>query len=59
MRAADYNLSPSQFVEVNDRVQHRSLAEIIADLRQARKEREKADIELDGILSKPNLDSGG
>jgi type I restriction enzyme M protein len=50
-RAADYNLSPSQFVEVNDRVKHRPLAEILADLQAARVEREKADKELSTVLS--------
>jgi type I restriction enzyme M protein len=42
-RAADYNLSPSQFVEVNDRVKHRQLVEILADLRAAGVEREVFD----------------
>ena len=32
VRAADYNLSPSQFVEVNDAVQHRPLADILVGL---------------------------
>jgi hypothetical protein len=31
IRAADYNLSPSQFVEVNDKVNYRPLSEILAD----------------------------
>ena len=31
-READYNLSPSQFVEVNDRQKHRPIPEILADL---------------------------
>jgi type I restriction-modification system DNA methylase subunit len=42
-RAADYNLSPSQFVEVNDKATHRLLSEILADLKKARVERERAD----------------
>ena len=43
IRAADYNLSPSQFVEVADRVEHRALGEIMANLEAARGERERAD----------------
>jgi type I restriction enzyme M protein len=50
-RDADYNLSPSQFVEVNDKAQHRAIAEILADLNFARVEREKADDELSAILA--------
>jgi type I restriction enzyme M protein len=49
---ADYNLSPPQFVEVNDRQKHRPISEILADLAQARLEREKADEHLDEILNK-------
>jgi type I restriction enzyme M protein len=56
IRAADYNLSPSQFVEVNDRVQHRPLVDILADLAVARAERERADAELAGVLAKLGLD---
>ncbi len=55
VRAADYNLSPSQFVEVNDRAQHRPLNEILADLKAARAEREGADIELNAVLEKLGL----
>ncbi len=57
VRAADYNLSPSQFVEVGDRAIHRPLSEIVADLRLARQERDRADQELDYILSKLDLDT--
>ncbi len=52
IRAADYNLSPSQFVDVADRVQHRSLAEILADLAVAREERERADADFESVLSR-------
>jgi len=52
VRAADYNLSPSQFVEVNDRVQHRPLPDILADLETARTEREAADKKLNRVLKK-------
>ena len=55
-RADDYNLSPSQFVEINDRAIHRPLAAILADLHTARLERERADAELALVLSKLGLD---
>ncbi len=55
VRAADYNLSPSQFVEVNDQVQHRPLADILADLAVVRAEREQADAELAGVLARLGL----
>ena len=51
-RNADYNLSPSQFVDVNDKVVHRSLKEIMADLAIAKTKREEADIALDTFLDK-------
>jgi type I restriction enzyme M protein len=57
-RAADYNLSPSQFVEVNDRVKHRELKAIIADLGATRIEREKADSELAAVLTRLGLEDG-
>lgn len=55
LRAADFNLSPSQFVEVGDRAQHRQLSGILADLAIARAEREHADKELAEILSQLGL----
>jgi type I restriction enzyme M protein len=55
VRAADYNLSPSQFVDVNDRAEHRPLAEILADLAKARAERERADATLNAILASLGL----
>lgn len=57
-RASDYNLSPSQFVEVNDRATHRPLAVIVADLETARRERELADVELARVLQPLNLNGG-
>ena len=54
-RAADYNLSPSQFVEVNDQVQHRGLKVILSDLQEARTKREQADAELNEALAKLGL----
>ena len=57
LRAADYNLSPSQFVEVADRVEHRPLSEILADLAVARGERERADVALAEALAKLGLEN--
>lgn len=55
-RKADYNLSPSQFVEVHDAVVHRPLREIFADLEAARVERERADLDLKEIFLKLRLE---
>ena len=49
-RKTDYNLSPSQFVDVGDKVEHRSVYEILADLTEARIAREKADKMLEDVL---------
>ena len=49
-RKTDYNLSPSQFVDVGDKVEHRSVYEILADLTEARIAREKADKMLEEVL---------
>jgi type I restriction enzyme M protein len=49
--AADYNLSPCQFVEVEERVTHRPLSDILEDLAVARVERERADVELERTLN--------
>ena len=46
----DYNLSPSQFVDVGDKVEHRPMNEILADLTEARITREKADSALEDVL---------
>lgn len=54
-RAADYNLSPSQFVETGERIAHRALDEILIDLAVARIERERADDDLEQVLDKLNL----
>lgn len=51
-RVADYNLSPSQFVEVNDREKHRPIPKILRDLESAKMEREQADIALASVLDK-------
>jgi type I restriction enzyme M protein len=55
-RATDYNLSPAQFVEVNDRIHHRPLTDILIDLESARIEREQADKALNDILKKLTVD---
>ena len=49
-RKTDYNLSPSQFVDVGDKVEHRSVNEILADLTEVRVAREKADRNLENHL---------
>ena len=49
-RKTDYNLSPSQFVDVGDEVEHRPISEILADLTEARIAREKADKTLEDVL---------
>ena len=54
-RKPDYNLSPSQFVDVEDKVEHRSLYEIVADLVEANITREKADTILANQLTRLGL----
>ena len=51
----DYNLSPSQFVDVGDKVEHRPVNEILADLTEARIVREKADNALEDMLARLGL----
>ena len=51
----DYNLSPSQFVDVGDKVEHRPVNEILADLTEARIAREKADKALEDVLAQLGL----
>jgi len=55
VREADFNLSPSMFVEISDRATHRPLTEILGDLARVRSEREQYDTELVRILSALNL----
>lgn len=50
VQAADYNLSPSQFVETGDRATHRPLALIRDELQTARETREAADARLAALL---------
>ena len=58
-RKTDYNLSPSQFVDVGDKVEHRSVYEILADLTEARIAREKADRNLEDYLTQLGLHGEG
>ena len=51
----DYNLSPSQFIDVGDKVEHRPVNEILADLTAARIAREKADNALEDVLARLEL----
>ena len=55
----DYNLSPSQFVDVGDKVEHRPVSEILADLTEARITREKADKTLEDVLIRLGLNGEG
>ncbi len=52
----DYNLSPSQFVDVGDKVEHRPVNEILADLTEARVAREKADQALEDVLTRLGIE---
>ena len=54
-RKTDYNLGPSQFVDVGDRVEHRSVNEILTELTEVRIAREKADRTLDNLLMQLGL----
>lgn len=56
VRGADYNLSPSQFVQINGKAEHRPVGEILADLRDAGIERKEADVELALVLARLGLD---
>ena len=51
----DYNLSPSQFVDVGDAIVHRPVNDILADLTDARLAREKADNALEEVLGQLEL----
>ena len=58
-RKTDYNLSPSQFVDVGDKIEHRPVNEILADLTEARIAREKADRTLEDVLARLRLNRNG
>ena len=55
----DYNLSPSQFVDVGDKVEHRPIPEILADLAEARITREKANKTLEDVLTRLGFNGEG
>ena len=55
VRKSDYNLVPSQFVNVGDEVEHRSVYEILGDLKETRITREKIDNTLEDILTRLGL----
>ena len=55
VQKTDYNLSPSQFVDVGDKIEHRPISEILADLTEARIAREEADNALDDLLTRLGL----
>lgn len=55
LREADYNLSPSQFVDISEKFVHRQIGDILADLAAARQAREWADKDLDEVLLRLNL----
>jgi type I restriction enzyme M protein len=59
IRKTDYNLSPSQFVDVGDKIEHRPISEILADLTEARITREKADKTLENVLTLLGLNGEG
>ena len=54
-READYNLSPSLFVTIDDAIGHRSIKHILMELDEARHERERADAVLAKILTELKL----
>ena len=58
-RKTDYNLSPSQFVDVDDKIEHRPIHEILADLTEARIAREKADRTLENLIIRLGLRGEG
>ncbi len=58
-RKTDYNLSPSQFVNVGDKIEHRPIHEILADLTEARIAREKADRTLENLIIRLGLRGEG
>lgn len=55
VREADYNLSPSLFVNLNDTAEHRSMSDILRDLSTAKQNREEADRVLADVLSRLEL----
>ncbi len=56
-RKTDYNLNPSQFVDLSDRVEHRPISDILADFTETRIAREKADQALEEVLTRLGLNT--
>ena len=52
---ADYNIVPSQFVNLVEKSTHRRISKIIDDIQNIQKEREQADFVLNEILNKLTL----
>ena len=50
-----YNLSPSQFVDIGDKIEHRPVNEILADLTETRIALDKADKALEEVLRQLGL----
>ena len=59
IRKTDYNLSPSQFVDVGDKIEHRPISEILADLTEVRIARENADNALEDVLTRLGINEEG
>ena len=57
IRGADYNISPPLFVEVNDKVHHRPIEDILHDLSRAKQARQAADVAVLDLLSRMSLRS--
>ena len=55
----DYNLSPAQFVDVGDKVEHRPVHEILAALTEACIARKQADKALEDVLTRLGLNEEG
>lgn len=55
LQKADFNLSPSFYVDTNNKINHRPLSLILNDLSEIRREREAADSALDAFISKLSI----
>jgi type I restriction enzyme M protein len=51
-KEADYNLSPSRFVNVIEEEKYREIGDILSDLENVEKEREKVESKIKGIMSR-------
>ena len=48
----DYNLSPSRYIDVSDKVLYRPIPEILSELKALEKDSKKIDAELDNVFQK-------